>query len=121
MITLSTAPVINSVIGGNAPINYDKFVINSLSFDTESKNINATVKITSTTNPDMTALSGKLTISFAGAIAELQVAQLDFYRRIRLSGPQQNAVATLVSDCQDSLENGLLSLGLVAGTQATGA
>lgn len=120
MITLTTPPSINSVIGGNSPVNYDKFKLVSLTFDTANRNINAAIEITSSTNPDMTALSGKVTIKFAEATAEIQVQQLDFYRRIRLSGPQQNAVSNIVTGAQDDVEAGLISLGLVAGAQATG-
>ena len=121
MITLTTPPIINSVIGGNSPVNYDKFSMSNIVHEVGSNNVRAALKITSTSNPDMTALNGTLTINFANAIAEVAVPQLDFYRRIALSGPQQNAVAALVSTAQDRLEEGLITLGLVSGTQSTGA
>lgn len=120
MITLTTPPAINSVIGGNLPVSYDKFKLTSLTFDTTTKNIVAVIEITSTSNPDMTALKGRVEINFAGALAEIQVQQLDFYRRIRLSGLQQNAVSTIITNAQNDVESGLISLGLVSGTQALG-
>ena len=121
MITLTTPPSINSIIGGNSPVSYDKFSLSNIKYEVGTNNISANIKITSTANPDMTALTGSLNIQFAGAIAEVAVPQLDFYRRIALSGAQQNAVATLVSNSQNALEAGLITLGLVAGSQSTGA
>jgi len=121
MITLTTPAVINSVLGGNAPVNYDKLIVTNIRMDSVTKNTNAELKLSSTTNTDMQEMSGTLQINFAGANIIIAVPQLDFYRRILLSGPQQNAVADLVFGTENSIETGLLSLGLISGTHTPAA
>jgi len=115
MITLTTPAVINSVLGGNAPVNYNKLVIDNIRMGTQSKDTSATLVLTSTTNPEMQEISGSLQINFAGANIVVSVPQIDFYRRIQLSGPQQNAVATLVFNAQNGIETGLVNLGIISG------
>lgn len=121
MITLTTPPQINSVLGGNAPINYNKLVIGPFTFEPATQEVNGNVRITSTTNPDMAAITGTLRIIVATAKLEIAVPQLDFLRRVTLTGPQNTAVQNIVRNAQDALESGLVTLGVIAGTQQTGA
>ena len=121
MITLSTPPVINSVLGGSAPVSYDKCVIGPFTFDPATLLVTGAVRLTSTANPEMNAVAGTLTINTQTARLDIAVPQLDFARRVALSGPQNSAAQQIVRDAQNALESGLISLGVLAGTQQTGA
>lgn len=120
MITLTVASVINSVLGGNAPVGYDKFVLSPITIDPTVLSIGAQVKITSTASPDMPALEGSLVIKSATSTLEIAVDRLDFFRRVTLSGAQKTAVSDIIKNAQNSIEAGLISLGVVAGVHAAG-
>ena len=121
MITLTLPAAINSVLGGNAPVSYDKLVISRLNFAPVTMTVNGTLSLTSTTDPEMQEISGSLSILTASARLEIAVPQLDFYRRVALTGPQNTAVMTIIRDAQDALESGLVTLGVIDGIQAPGA
>ncbi len=120
MITLTIASAINSVLGGNVPVNYDKLVLSQMNFRPIDRGINGRLALTSTTNPEMPEISGSMDINLVTAQLEITVPQLDFYRKVTLTGPQQTAVAAVINDAQDALEGGLVTLGVVDGAQATG-
>lgn len=120
MITLTTPPQVNSVLGGSAPINYDKLVIGPFTMDGVAQTIRATVRLTSTTTPSMAPITGTLTIQVPASELIIEVGQLDFYRRIVLSGPQNTSVLGQIETAQAQIENGLVSLGIVAGTRSAG-
>ena len=121
MITLTTPPQVNSVLGGSSTVGYDKFVLSSISHDPVSMVTNAAIKITSTAEPSMQAVSGTLRINTATAVLTIESQQLDFYRQITLTGPQNAAAQSYITDAQNSLEAGLITLGVVTGVQAIGA
>lgn len=121
MITLTSPTQINSVLGGNVPISYNKLVISSFTFDTGVLSVSGILSLTSTSDPEMQQILGTLNIDTVSARLRIAVPQLDFYRRVALSGPQNDAVMTIVRDAQDALEGGLISLGVVDGTQVPGA
>ena len=121
MITLTTPAQINSVLGGTVPVAYNKLVISPLTFDAAALIVSAGLSLTSTTNPDMQPITGSLTINTSQGKLQIEVPQLDFYRRITLSGPQIVTLNALISSSQNSVESGLISLGVIAGTQSTGA
>jgi hypothetical protein len=50
----------------------------------------------------------------------VEVAQLDFYRQVQLNVGQVNSVNTIITNAQNALEAGLVSLGVIAGAQTTG-
>lgn len=120
MITLTTPPDVNSVLGGNTPVSYQKLVISPFTFDPVNFAITANVRLTSTTVPAMTPIVGLLTVNVSSGVLEMQVQQLDFYRRVQLSGGQITAVQTIVTNAQNALEAGIVSLAIVAGTQSAG-
>jgi hypothetical protein len=69
----------------------------------------------------MQPISGSLTINLPGGNeCIVEVAQLDFYRRVVLSSPQATAVLAQIETAQAALENGLVSLGLIAGVRTPG-
>ena len=120
MITLTTAPQINSVLGGNAPVDYNKLVLGPFTLDPVTSTVSGTIRLTSTSVPAMQAIKGTLTITIAQGLLKIEVAQLDFYRQIQLNVNQINAVNAIIADAQNSLESGLISLGVIAGVQTAG-
>ena len=123
MITLTTPPQINSVLGGSAPVGYDKLVLGPFQLDPValSNGVRGTVRLTSSANPAMQPINGTLSIDASVGVLTIEVGQLDFYRKVQLSGAQLTAVNTIISNAQTALENGLISLAVIAGTQSTGA
>ena len=122
MITLTSPAQINSVLGGSAPVGYDRLVLNPYTMDPSALSVRGTLLLTSSANPSMQAIRGTLKIDGSGTAAlEIEVPQLDFYRRIALSGPQVTSVTTIIRNAQNALESGLISLGVIAGTQSAGA
>lgn len=120
MITLTNPAVINSVIGGNSPINYDKFVLSNIRVDPLTSTIRATVNMTSISNPEMDAINGTLVMSLQDNRAIVEVQRLDFYKSANLTTAQQNAVQGLINDTQNAIEAGLIAVNFVSGTQSTG-
>lgn len=121
MITLTTPPEINSVLGANAPIPYDKLVVGPFTLDSITLTVNGALRLTSTANPEMQPITGTLTITTATARLEIAVSQLDFYRRVVLTGPQNTAVMDIIRNAQNALESGLITLSVIAGVQSVGA
>lgn len=120
MITLTTPPSINSVLGGNTPVGYNRLVLAPFTMDPVTLLISGAIKLTSTASPTMQPILGRLNINASTGILEVDVAQLDFYRKIQLSAAQITSVTTIITNAQNGLESGLVSLGIIAGTQSTG-
>ncbi len=119
-ITLTTAASINTVLGGNTPVDYDHAVLSPIDFDPVANEISGTVRLTSTSSPEMDVITGSLEINLGQARLIFKVPQLDMVRKMNLSGAQITAIQTVMSDAQDAMESGLISVGVVAGTQSTG-
>lgn len=121
MVTLTTPPAINSVLGGNAPVTFDKLVLSQISFNPVSGSLTAAIQLTSTGAPAMKAMGGSLTIDVATAILTVEVGQLDFFRQVALTGPQSTFIMdNVIRASQNTLESGLISLGVIAGIQTSG-
>lgn len=121
MITLTTPAQINSVLGGNAPIDYNKLVISPLTFDAVNQTISASLRLTATGNTSMQPITGTLRISVPSAELVVEVAQLDFYRRVVTTSPQNTSILAIIETAQKSIEDGLVSLGVIAGVRSAGA
>jgi hypothetical protein len=77
--------------------------------------------ISSSANPDMQSVNGSMTINCVTAKLTIAVPQLDFYRQVTLTGPQNTFVTdNVIRASQNTLESGLVTLGVVAGVQTTG-
>src|SRR5688572_7241082 len=100
MITLTTPAQINSVLGGNAPVGYDKLVLSPFTMDPVQGTVHGTLRLTSNASPDMQAITG--TLSIVGSTLIVEVAQLDFYRRITLSAGQRTSVTGIIANAQAS-------------------
>jgi hypothetical protein len=120
MITLTTPHEINSVLGGDAPVAYNKLVVGPFTFDGVAQTVNAALRLTSTGNPQMQPILGSLSISVPGSHVTVEVPQLDFYRRITTSGPQNTSVLGIIEAAQAQLENGLIALGVISGVRTAG-
>lgn len=118
MITLTTPPSINSVLGGNSPISYDKLVVSPITIDPMNSVISGNLQLTSNSNPTMPNINGSFHIS--GGVVTVTVNQLDFYRRVTLTALQQTQVTNILTNTQATLENGLISLGVINGVQSPG-
>ena len=120
-ITLTTPAQINSVLGGSVLIDYDHVVLAPISIDRVANIIIATVRLTSSTNPDMEVINGSLNINAGSGILIFTVPQLDMVRKMQLSAGQVTAVIGIMSNAQDALESGLIGISVIDGIQSTGA
>lgn len=121
MITLTAPHLVRSVLGGSTTTPYDKAVFSSISIDVQTRRIECNVQISSTAIPDMPAVSGRLSINVLSALLELDLNKLGIHRRITLSAGQQAAIQTIINNTQGSLESGVVTLGIIEGTQSVGA
>lgn len=122
MITLTTAPAVNAVLGSASVGAYPKLIIDSVQFMPLARRINGTLSLSTTAPPDMPPISGNLSADLLATppILTVTVPQLNFYRRVSLTVGQVASIQALIDGSQNNLENGLISLGLVAGTQSGG-
>lgn len=121
MITLTTPPSINVVIGGNTQVSYNKFVVAPFTMDGITQRITATVVVTATATPEATPITGTLTIDVPGGnLFLLRIPDLDITLRKVLTGPQATAIINAIETSQAAIENGLITLNAVAGTRSAG-
>jgi hypothetical protein len=121
MITLTTPAQINSVLGGNVPVDYNKLVISPFTMDPVNQAISGQLRLTATASPSMQPINGTLRINVPTSELVIEVQQLDFIRRVVLTSPQNTSVLNQIETAQAALENGLVSLGVVTGTRTAGA
>ena len=124
MITLTDPKAVNAKLGSNAPgdqVAYNKLVLSPFQLNPVAQTITGTVRITSTAAPGMQAITGTLSISVPSSSLAIEVPQLDFYRAITLNSSQNTAVLGIIANAQTAIEQGLIDLGLIAGTQSAGA
>lgn len=121
MIILTIPPVVNSILGGDSSIEYDHLVLSSIAINPLTLLVTANLRLTSTSNPEMQEITGTLRIENSSGVLTVEVGKLDFYRRVQLSGAQITSVNTIISNAQNALESGLISLGVIGGTQSPGA
>jgi len=120
-ITLTTPSQINSVLGGNVLIDYDHVVLTPITINQVTNILSATVRLTSSANPEMDVITGNLNINAGTGTLLFTVEQLDMVRKMQLSAGQITAVLGIMSNAQDALENGLINITVIDGIQATGA
>lgn len=121
MITLTIAPEIKSQLGGSTLVGYDKLVVSPFTMNAVDQTITGSLRMTSTANATMQPILGTLSISVPAAELRIEVPQLDFYRRITLNSAQNTAVLAQIEAAQAQVENGLVTLGVIAGTRTAGA
>jgi hypothetical protein len=121
MITLTTPSQINSILGGNAPVSYDKLVVSPMNFNPVDQTIVGQIRLTSTADPAMDAVTGSLRVDVSKSELLIDVPQVDFRRRIVLSAGQKTSVLSMIESAQASVENGLVALAVISGTRSAGA
>ena len=119
-ITLTTPAQINSVLGGNILIDYDHVVLTPININQVTNTLGASVRLTSSANPDMDVITGNLNINAGTGVLIFTVEQLDMVRKMQLSAGQITAVLNIMSNAQDALENGLINISVIDGIQTTG-
>lgn len=121
MITLTTPRTVNSVLGSATTVSYEKVVLAPFTMDIVNQRVTGTLRMTSTSTPAMQPIIGTFTINVPTSEFTIEIQQLDFYRRIVLSGAQNTAILNQIETALAALENGLVTLGVVAGTRSAGA
>ena len=119
-ITLTTASQVNTLLGGSSTVAYDHVVISPLTFNPVNNTINGTVRLTSSTEPDMDVITGSLVIDNGTGSLLIDISQLDIRRKMQLSPAQILSVQGIMNNSQDSIESGLIGVGVIDGTQSTG-
>ena len=119
-ITLTTPALVNTILGGNTLVGYDHAVLSPITFNPVSNTINASIRITASLDPDQDVITGSLLINTGTGLLTLEVQQLDIRKQQQLLPGQITATLNIMSNAQDALESGLVSLGVVDGTQSTG-
>lgn len=120
MITLTTPPGIFTVLGSGATVPYDKINLTGITADPIAKTIRAQVQASASGDPSGTVIQGNLDISVPNSKLSISLPPVDFHRTITLTAGQKSFVSGMISDLQDALEGGLVTLALVDGVQATG-
>ncbi len=120
-ITLTTPPSILTVLGGSTLATYDHVVLSPMTLSPTDLTINASVRLTSSADPEMDVVNGSVSINGSSGQLIFTVSQLDMIRKMQLTGGQITAVLGIISDAQDALESGLITVGAIDGTQSTGA
>lgn len=120
MIILSVAMNVRSVLGSTETVPYDKMILDNIRLGTVTQTAFATVRLTCSTLPAQQPIDGNLTINASEFWLELQIIQLDFFRRITITTGQATTLLNMIRDCQNDIESGLITLGVVAGLQSTG-
>lgn len=123
MITLTNPVAVNSVLGTTATnVNYEKLVLAPLTFDAVGQVISGTCRLTSTSTPAAPPIMGSFVASVPAGDFVLRLDQGHHVaKRLLLTGPQAAAITANIETAQAAIENGLISLGVVAGTRSAGA
>jgi len=121
MITLTNPKQVNSILGNDAAlVGYDRFVLSPITFIVKGAQVNAGIVLTSTASPEMTPISGSLAINLTTGVLEITIPQVTFFRRVTLSGGQITTVQGWMNSAQTNLEQGLINVTALAGTQSAG-
>lgn len=121
MITLTTPKAIVVVLGGSTAVQYNKLVIAPFTMDGIRQTITGACVITATASPGATPLTGTVTIDIPGGNKlVLKVPDMDITNTLTLTSPQATAVIAAIETAQAALENGLITIGAVAGVRSAG-
>lgn len=122
MITLTTPKPVPIVLGGSATVSYDKLVVTSINYDTISKQISGSVRITCTADAAQTPLTGTFSIlpQVSPATITLSVSGFPFNRTLNLTAGQVTSVLGWFDTVQAQIESGFITVGEVAGSQSAG-
>lgn len=122
MITLTTPPTIATQLGAASSASYAKMRIMSIFADPVTQGVTASIQLIDTANSNLPMLTGTLTIVTLGNSPSVAIAvpSLNLSNVTPLTAAQQTTVQGWITTLQNSIEAGLVALGLIAGTQSTG-
>lgn len=121
MITLTTPAKVATVLGSSALTNYDRLDLITIHYDVLNKAISGQCQLVASGNAQATAIQGSFSIPTSGqAILTISIPTLPFYASIALTSAQQATVAGWIASAQNTVEAGLVSVGVAAGTQSAG-
>lgn len=122
MITLTTPPTIATQLGAASSASYAKMRIMSIMADPVTQGVTASIQLIDMANSNLPMLTGTLTIVTLGNSPSVAIAvpSLNLSNVTPLTAAQQTTVQGWITTLQNSIEAGLVALGLIAGTQSTG-
>ena len=121
MITLTpNPPQVTTVLGAAGKVVYDKLVLTQIVYDTKRGTINGLLEVTAPLSLDSPAIPGRWTIGIGGQVLEVDIERLNYFQRVKLDAGAQAVVASYIANAQNAIEQGMLALGALAGTQKSG-
>jgi hypothetical protein len=121
MIRLTNPIPVNTVLGSSSKTNYDTIELVSLNYDVVSQTIGGTCRVVCSGTPTAAPILGSYFIPTANGLAmSVSVPTLPFYAQILLDAAQQAVVQGWIQAAQNTVEAGLVAVGVVAGTQPNG-
>lgn len=120
MIALTDSTPISSVIGGTGKTGYDRLSLVSCTFSSSTPpQVTAQVIVTASAVPDAPPLTGSLQVA-PGSTSTLSVSipGLQSYPPVvKLDSAQNDALTKISQDARAALEQILIDVGVVSGTQ----
>lgn len=121
MITLTTTIPVRTVLGSASNTNYDRLDVVSVNFDVINQGLSGTCQLVCSTVPSATPILGSYTIPTHGsATLQMSIPNISFFATLALTTGQQTTVQSWVSNAQNTVESGLLGVGVITGTQSAG-
>lgn len=120
MIALTDSSPVSSVIGGQGKTGYDRLTINSCTFSANiPPDVLGAIVVTASNVPDAPPLLGTVRINPGGATTlAIAVPGLQAYPPvINLSSEQNDQLAKISAEARAALEQILIDVGVVSGTQ----
>jgi hypothetical protein len=119
MITLTTAMQVLTAIGSGTTTPYGRLDVVSITYDVTNKQVSGSLQLIAPGNPAAAPIPGSFSISSTGVL-QVTMQSLGFYGTAQLTAPQLTAMQGWITSAQNSVEGGLISIGVVAGTQTAG-
>lgn len=121
MITLTNPATVTTTLGSSTKTNYDRLDIITIFMDVINKNISGNCQLISSGTPGAAAITGTYSIPTSGsAIMSVTIPSLPFYAQLALTSGNQTTVQGWIASTQNTIESGLIGVGVVAGTQSSG-
>ena len=122
MITLTNPIQVTTVLGSTGKTSYDRLDLTTINYDVVNKNLSGQCVLLASGSPQAQTIQGNYNVPTTGsAILTVTIPTLPFYASIALTSPQQAVVQGWVTAAQNTVEAGLVSIGVVAGAQTPGS
>lgn len=121
MITLTTPAQLATVLGGTTKTNYDRFEITAIAYDLIAQSVSGMCRLVCSGNASAAPVPGSFFIPVAnGLLMTVSLPTLPFLASITLTPAEQVAVQGWITAAQNTVEQGIVAVGAVTGTQASG-